>query len=239
MLEFRVAGAGQALVVRPARLIVAGYTGRDHQAVQRHIDELEQAGIAPPESVPMLYSLDTSLLTNASKILVAGEETSGEAEPVYLRSGGDWYLGVGSDHTDRRIEQLDVKNSKGACPKPIGHTVISLPGNPLAGDHDELLDRVALRSKVDGVVYQSGTLDELMLPSHLLALVIESMTAEDQDLDLVIFGGTVPLLNGAFTFGHNWRVELTFGQQVIAHDYSVSSTSTGAGAHLREEKEPR
>lgn len=227
-LRLKVAGGDRQIAVRPERLIVAGYTGRDREAVQRHIDELERAGIAPPPSVPMLYEVDASLLTGEPTVALVSAESSGEVEPVYIRCGGDWYLGVGSDHTDRALERADVARSKAACPKPLGDTVVALPGDPLSGHHDAEWDRSTIRSEVDGAEYQSGGLTELMRPSDLLPLVVAPAGQEAPQGDLVIFGGTVPLLGGEFVFGRRWLVELSFGQQTIRHSYSLGTGPAGA-----------
>ena len=110
-----------------AQLVVAGYTGRDAAAVQHHIDELAAIGVPPPASVPMLYRLDRALVTSDGSHAVPSAETSGEVEPVFVRSGGRWYLGVGSDHTDRGLERDSVERSKAVCVKPVGRHVVRLP----------------------------------------------------------------------------------------------------------------
>lgn len=46
---------GQSMPLSVDTLIVAGWTGRDHGAVQHHIDELAELGIAPPSQVPLYY----------------------------------------------------------------------------------------------------------------------------------------------------------------------------------------
>lgn len=52
------------------RAVAAGYTGRNRDAVNHHIEELKQLGVAPPPRVPMLYPLIPSLVTNDSEISV-------------------------------------------------------------------------------------------------------------------------------------------------------------------------
>jgi len=94
------------------RLVVAGYTGRDEATVKAHTQELAAIGIPPPDSVPCFYELDPSLLTTAPVIEVDSKHTSGEVEPVLIRHGGKYYLGIGSDHTDRDLQRVDIEASK-------------------------------------------------------------------------------------------------------------------------------
>ena len=92
------------LSVRPTQLVIAGWTARDAAAVQHHIDELALLGVAPPSSVPLYYRNSASLLTQSPELQTLGENSSGEAEPMLFRAEGQWWLTVGSDHTDRTVE---------------------------------------------------------------------------------------------------------------------------------------
>lgn len=151
-LQLTVAGTGRELRIAPSRLVVAGYTARDQDAVARHIAELAAIGVAPPEAVPSFFHLDPALLTTDPVVEVPGTHTSGEVEPVLIRTGGRNYLAVGSDHTDRDRERDDVTAAKAACPKPIGPVVAELPDDLDSFDWD----RVAATSSADGVTYQDA-----------------------------------------------------------------------------------
>jgi len=71
-------------------------------------------------STPTLYPVSRRSLTQASLIEVLGEETSGEAEFVLLMENEKQiYVGVGSDHTDRKLEMFDIAWSKNICPNVI------------------------------------------------------------------------------------------------------------------------
>ncbi|MFT6309610.1 MAG: hypothetical protein ACJA0Z_004794, partial [Halioglobus sp.] len=108
------------------QLIVAGWTGRDSHAVNHHIKELGQLGIAPPSAVPLYYRVSDSLLTQSPNIQVLGSASSGEVEPLILRQQDRWYLGLASDHTDRELEAHSVAASKQACVKPVAMQVWEL-----------------------------------------------------------------------------------------------------------------
>ncbi|GAB3854438.1 DUF2848 domain-containing protein [Nocardioides maradonensis] len=187
------------LAADSTRLVVAGYTGSDEAAVRHHIDELAAIGVPAPASVPAYYPMPDDRLTTAGTITVAGDYTSGEVEPVLIRTAGHFWLGVGSDHTDRDLERTDIGDSKAACPKPIGRTAIRLGTDPAAPEWE----RIRIRSWVDGDLYQDGTLAALRPLADTL-----TRCPDPGDGDLVLFGGTVPLIDGTFRAGTDWRMTL-------------------------------
>lgn len=215
-LDLRVAGTGEVVRADPAWLVIGGYTGSDTAAVQAHIDELAAIGVPPPPTVPRFYLLDPTLLTTDDVIEVDSGDTSGEAEPVVIRVGGRYFLGLGSDHTDRVIERSDVGDAKAACPKPIAATVVELDGDL----HVPHWEETAIASEVDGASYQAGTLAALRPPFDVfgrLAAAVGGMQG-----DLVLFGGTVPLLASSFVTGTAWSLTLHVpGRTPIAHRYHV------------------
>ena len=199
-------------------LLVIGYAGRDEDAVRHHIDELAAIGIAPPPQVPMVYHLAADLLTTSRHLPTPGPRTSGEVEPVLVRAGGVWHLTVGSDHTDRELEAVDVRDSKAACPKPVSRAAVLLEVNPAAGGLDLAWDAIGVASWIDGDPYQGGTLSALRPPSDLVARA----TAEAPDGDLVVFCGTVPLLDGSFRYGETFAASMSGGDWTLTLEYSLS-----------------
>src|ERR1700722_5986933 len=110
--------------IRPSRLaatslVIAGWTGRDKAAVEKHIRELEEIGIARPSSTPIYYRASASRLTTANRIEATGSASSGEVEFVLVQWEGQLWVGVGSDHTDREVEKYNITVSKQMCDKPI------------------------------------------------------------------------------------------------------------------------
>ena len=110
----------------PRTLIVAGWTGRDEKALHHHIEELAAIGVPRPSSVPVFYRISTANLTQATHLEVLGPDTSGEAEPVIVAMHDGLWLGVGSDHTDRKAETMGIALSKQICAKVVGKTLWSL-----------------------------------------------------------------------------------------------------------------
>lgn len=118
------AGATQlhSLVVKPTQLVIAGWTGRNAEAIEHHIVELEALGVPRPSTVPLYYRTSAAALTQQENLEMLGEHTSGEAEPVLFYAQGEWWLSVGSDHTDRQVETYSVAVSKQMCAKPVART---------------------------------------------------------------------------------------------------------------------
>lgn len=48
---------------------------------------------------------------------------AGEVEYIIITQGDEIYIGLGSDHTDRKLESASVPKAKQVCPKPIGHDI--------------------------------------------------------------------------------------------------------------------
>ncbi len=187
------------------RMVNGGYVGRNQEEVRHHIEELAKKGIPGPSSTPTLYPVSRRSLTQASSIEVFGEETSGEAEFVLLvENEKEIYVGVGSDHTDRKLEQFDIAWSKNICPNVISKKVWSF--------HDVIphWDEIILRSWAtrDGKrsLYQEAPLRSILPPKELISFVRSKVQGE---LDhVVIFSGTIGSLKGELIFGEKFEAEL-------------------------------
>jgi hypothetical protein len=211
---------GAEVEVAATHLVVAGYTGRDLAAVRHHIDELAAIGVPEPDSIPAFYVLDPAMLTTDPEVEVDGTMTSGEVEPVLIRANGRYYLTVGSDHTDRDLERFGIQASKAACAKPIADTVIDLGTDPGAIAWDD----IRVQSWVDGEPYQRGALVS-MLPIGEVLSEWERIGA--RSVALVLFGGTVPLTDGTFRYGTNWRMRLEVPNHTpLELTYTVSVRSS-------------
>lgn len=148
-------------------LIVAGWTGRDREAVDHHIQELADLGIAPPSQVPLYYRVSSGLLTQDATIQVLGEGTSGEVEPLLLRDNGKIWIGLASDHTDRDLEAHSVAASKQACAKPAAPALWDFES---VQDHlDSLKLRCLIRENGEWIVYQEGALSNIRPLADLIA----------------------------------------------------------------------
>ncbi len=144
-------------------LVIAGWTGRDEQALQKHIRELEELGVKPPKTTPIFYRVSANLLTTETEIEVSGPDTSGEVEFVLLSKPDGLWVTVGSDHTDRKAETIGVTLSKQLCAKPVSQN---------AWRYEEVKphwERLMLRSWTDGELYQEGPVIAMRSPEDLMS----------------------------------------------------------------------
>lgn len=149
-----------------SELVIAGWTGRDIAAVERHIRELEDLGVKRPSSIPVYYRVSARRLTTATSIEVAGDQSSGEAEFVLLQSDGRLWVGVGSDHTDRKVETYNITVSKQMCEKPVASTFWAF--EDVAGHWDSLVLASEISEHGTQVSYQTGTVASMRHPQDLI-----------------------------------------------------------------------
>ena len=200
------------------RVFAIGYAGRNMEKTMEHIRELEeQLGVPAPQKIPTIFQCGTYTLTQERDLHFVGEKSCGEVEYVIVIQDGRRYIGLGSDHTARALESISVPKSKQACAKPIAAQL---------WDYEELKDHwdsIQLLSyqTVDGkeIPYQQGTLADILPPDHILRELDERVGDMDH---VVIFSGTVPLLNG-FAFGNHFRCEMVDDvlNRKITMDYNV------------------
>jgi Protein of unknown function (DUF2848) len=200
MLQFLCLGIHQVstLEFSPEQLIIAGWTGRDSQAVEHHIEELAAIGVPRPSSVPLFYRVGKNLLTQAHQIQVVGAHTSGEVEPVLVAMKDGLWLTVGSDHTDRSAETYSVALSKQLCPKVIADQAWAL------AEIEGHLDAICLRSWVievgddssTRVAYQEGTLASIQPLKSLVERYNVQVSEEPFSRGFLMSCGTVGAIGG-------------------------------------------
>jgi hypothetical protein len=171
MLVFERHSSGETdrAELAPKTLIVAGWTGRDEKALLHHIEELAAIGVPRPSSVPVFYRISTANLTQAVQLEVLGPDTSGEAEPVIVSMQDGLWLGVGSDHTDRKAETMGIALSKQLCAKVVGKILWRL--DEVAGHWDQLILRAHATIDSRPVKYQEGPLSAMRNPSDLMSRI--------------------------------------------------------------------
>ena len=59
-------------------IAVEGAAPEPHTVVRHHIDELTAIGVPPPSTVPVYYRVAAGMITQADRIQVLGNGTSGE-----------------------------------------------------------------------------------------------------------------------------------------------------------------
>jgi hypothetical protein len=200
-------------------LVIAGWTGRNLPALEAHIKELEALGVKRPKSVPIFYRNAASLLTTGAVIEAVGDKSSGEVEFVLFTFDDAMWVGVGSDHTDRKAETINVSLSKQMCAKPVGLRLWR---------YDEVKphwEKLTLRSFVsDGGkrrLYQEGPVSNMRSPEELIKLY----TGGDKLASgTAMFCGTFAV-HGGFSYGGAFEMELddpVLGRK-LTHSYKTVS----------------
>lgn len=198
-------------------LFIAGWAGRDDAAVRHHIEELAALGVPRPSSVPVYYRVSEATLTQSGRLTVLGPDSSGEAEPVLVSMADGLWLGIGSDHTDRKAEAVGVALSKQLCGKPIGGALWRFE------EVEPHLDDLTLRSyaTIDGqrVLYQEGQLSALRHPRDLLA---RRPGGPDLPPGSVMFCGTLGAIGGIRPAGR-FEIELQDDvlRRTLRHSYDI------------------
>lgn len=185
-------GEKQTIELQMDCCVAAGYTGRDQQSVQTHIDELKKLGVATPYDIPAMYWISPSRITSHNTIVVVGQETSPEVE-FFLATdqNNKMYMTVASDHTDRELEAVSVGKSKQVCDKVLGDVFWDVD------DIKDHWDSISLGSRVikdgDWVTYQSGTLGAILHYRELLDLIKADAPAGQFP---ALLSGTIPIIGG-------------------------------------------
>ena len=217
-LHFTVVGGSElVLPISACRLVIAGWTGRDPVVREKHIAELEALGVKRPPGVPVYYRAAAARLTTAGRIEATGMQSSGEVEFVLLNSGGEIFVGVGSDHTDREVETYGVTVSKQMCDKPLAHELWRL------ADVAEYWDRLILRSwatiGAERVLYQDGPVAAMLPPDA----VMRGCPGGFGDGTLM-FCGTLAAIGGIRPAARfDYEIEDPVLKRHIRHGYEVAS----------------
>jgi hypothetical protein len=215
-MQFQVDGHLYVADVRD--LVIAGWTGRDTTLVERHIAELEAIDIPRPRTTPMFYRVGANLLTTATNLDVAGSDASGEVEFVLLLTPDGLFVGVGSDHTDRKVEAYDVTVSKQVCPKPVGKELWSL--NDIREHWDSLILRSWITCDGGRRLYQEGPVTKIFSPEELISRY--SVHNGSFPVGTLMYGGTLPVLDG-MSCGEKFEMELEdpVRRRSLRHAYHV------------------
>lgn len=211
-------GAPRALEVSIEHAVIAGWTGRDAEAVEKHIKELEALGVKRPATTPIFYRVAAARLTTEAAIEVLGSQSSGEVEFVLLQSQGTLWIGAGSDHTDREVEAYGVSVSKQMCEKPIARAFWRF--EDVAPHWDRLLLRSYAVIGGKRVAYQEGPVSAMRHPEDLISRFARNGLAEGTAMfcgTLAVHGGVRPAERFEF------EIEDPVRARKIQHGYDVVS----------------
>jgi hypothetical protein len=219
-LTFTVIDAGGAtvpLTLPIDQAVIAGWTGRDPVARDKHIAELEAIGIARPATTPIYYRCSARRLTLEDSIEVCGNDSSGEVEFLLIGWQGRILVGLASDHTDRKVESYSVTVSKQMCDKPVASTLWEL--EDVIGHWDKMILRSWAWINGRRELYQEGTLDAMLPVQTLLDKGFEGGKLPD---GCAMFGGTFAAKGGirpADRFEYEFEDPVL--KRTIRHAYDV------------------
>jgi len=217
LLSLRIgAGTVARREVLAGEAVIAGWTGRDPAAVEKHIKELEVLGVKRPASVPVFYRVSAARLTTGERIEALGAASSGEVEFVLLQSSGQLWVGAGSDHTDREAESYGVGLSKQMCDKPVAPLFWAF--EDVAAHWDRLILRSHIMENGARVLYQEGAVTAMREPADLIARYAGGRLAEGT----MMFCGTLPAKGAVRATGRfDFELEDPVRGLRIAHGYDV------------------
>jgi hypothetical protein len=196
---------GELINVEVERVINAGYSGRDEESVQSHIDELVADGIPAPETVPAMYEVAPNVLqTDPGSVCVVGSHTSGEAEFGLVVTGTETYVVAASDETDRALESEDIRKSKQIAPNIHSRDAWRLSD---LRDHWDELELMSWNT-VDGDrrQYQQATFSSIREPDNLLDIA-EQECGGPMD-GTMLLSGTVATVDDKITPGSQFEVAI-------------------------------
>jgi hypothetical protein len=210
--------AGRTSEVAIEQAVIAGWTGRDAEAVEKHIKELEVLGVKRPATTPIFYRVAAARLTTEPSIEALGAQSSGEVEFVLLQTAGALWVGTGSDHTDREVEAYGVSVSKQMCEKPVAGQFWRF--EDVAAHWDQLILRSYATIDGSRALYQEGTVAAMRSPEDLIARFSKGALADGT----LMFCGTLAV-HGGLRPAQRFEFELEdpVRKRKIQHGYDVVS----------------
>lgn len=219
MTQINLVAQGKPIAFEVKNLVIAGWTGRDKAAVEHHIKELEAIGVARPKSTPCYYRVAEYLLSTDESFQFAGNDSSGEVEFVLYSTADGLYVGLGSDHTDRKVESYGVTVSKQMCAKPVSKNVWKY--SDIKDHWDQITTRSWVMENNQKVLYQEGAVARMLSPEDL----IKGYTGgSDLPVGTVMFCGT-HAVKGDLRWASKFMMEMQdpVSGQTIQHSYECQS----------------
>jgi hypothetical protein len=178
-------------IVNVNNLVIAGWTSRNVDAMEAHISELEELGVSRPTKTPTFYRCSVDQLTMEEEFQVIGTDSSGEIEFFILSLEDGYWVGLGSDHTDRIIEATDVTVSKQMCAKPIARALWRY--DDVVDHWDQLILKSTIIVDGDEENYQEGPVTTMRDPEELISLYTDG---EQLSPGTLMFCGTLAVSGG-------------------------------------------
>jgi len=221
-LELIVESAtSEKLTFEVQKMLNLGRTARDPKDILKHLEELEKAGIKVSKEIPSYNPKVRDRITTSKKIeVLPNSKTSGEVEYVLLfNDDNNFYITVGSDHTDRELEKYNIVLSKQVCLNVISSKVWRY--EDVKEHWDDLIMRAWVKKNNQRQLYQEGRLARLLKPEELIEKVRMRVTGDLKGA--VVYSGTFPIIGGELCFSPYFEIELLDKHRGrhIRHIYNV------------------
>lgn len=217
------AGEGaEERTIAVGRVYNLGFTIRDREKMQRHLDEVVGVTVPWPEKPPIIFPISAWATITDTEVTVQYARTSGEVEIVTVQDGDEILVGVGSDQTDRELEATDIPWSKQAAPNVIAPTLWRWTDVADHWNQVELSSHVAEEEGGERVLYQKASVAEFWTPQEMLDS-LEGRLAPASGAK-VLFSGTVVSEDEKLNFGKELTIRMhdPVTDKSIEHTYVVS-----------------
>lgn len=214
------------LPVHVRRCFNLGFTMRDAEKMQRHLEEIYRLGMPELhcERPPLVMPISAWAVTTAAQIDVQRPRTSGEVEIVTMvTDSGDILVGVGSDHTDRSLETIDIPWAKQVAPNVVAPDLWRW--TDVQGHWDQVRMDCWVVDGGERVHYQSASVAEFWTPPEMVEGVRRSVVPAPGTT--VLLSGTVVSLEERVRFGEAWTLRMSdpvLGREIV-HSYTVTVLS--------------
>lgn len=207
------AGGTRRLDLEVSRVYNLGFTIRDAEKMQAHLEEVYKHGLSELkiDRPPIIFPISVWATITDDEAPVQYGRTSGEVEIATIDDGtGELYVTVASDITDR---QLEVSNLEGArnirWSKQVAPNVVA-PTVWRWQDVEAHWDEVTIHSTIiDGdrtVEYQRAGVDEFWTPAEMRASIDDRVVAVPGAK--ILLSGTVVSLDEELNFGRTFIMSL-------------------------------
>ena len=170
-------------------LVIAGWTGRDPAAVEKHIAELEALGVKRPATTPIFYRVSAARLTTNARSRPWARRRA--AKPSSCCSSTTAVCGSAPARTTPTAgRDLRRHVSKQMCDKPMAPTFWAF--DEVAPHWDRLMLRSHVTENGKRTLYQEGSVTAMLDPLDLIGLAGKRAVEEGT----LMFCGTLSARGG-------------------------------------------
>jgi hypothetical protein len=195
---------------------------RDEAKMQAHLEECYKLGIKELicERPPLVMPISSWAVLTDTHIGVQRPKTSGEVEIVTIVDENDEiYVSVGSDHTDRSLETIDIPWSKQVAPNVVAPQMWRW--NDVKDHWDDIHMESWVIDQGETVKYQEAMVNEFWTPAEMVQGLRDSVVRVPGAN--ILFSGTVVSIGEKLRFAESWTIKMTDPvlNRVIEHTYTV------------------